>query len=333
MAAETFILYDDVNVSITITELDDGSLKFDVKVLDDTGSIGDLNALFFDLADDSLTNGLSIDGADVTDTALKVDGVTKIDSYTNMNGEVVKDLGKFDGGVQFGTQGIGVDDIRETSFTLSHDTEALSLADFSLQDFGIRLTSVGEEGGSRDGSLKIGDTAPEFPEEPPEPPVSQNEAIADSMTVTEKETFSPSLSDALDGAGDDPMSQFASSLLNNDLTDEMPYLGSVTAVNGSESLVSSKEVAGPEGLQVVEGSNGGAIYIFEDGTIDFSAFQVGSPISDFDYLAEGETATTDFAYSIEGGSSATLVVTVVGIADDGGPGDPPPPPPDGIDFA
>ena len=56
MASSTFIIAGDVNVSVTITEVD-GSLQFDVNVLDDTGMIGDLNALFFDLADDSLTPG------------------------------------------------------------------------------------------------------------------------------------------------------------------------------------------------------------------------------------------------------------------------------------
>ena len=308
MATETFIISGDVNVEITITEMIDGTLQFDLKVLDDTGAIGDLNALFFDLADDSLTTGLTIEGADVTETALKVDGVTKLDSYTNMNGEVVKDLGKFDGGVQFGTQGIGEDDIRETSFILSHETETLSLADFSLQDFGVRLTSVGEEGGSRDGSLKLGDTAPEFPDEP-EGPI--HTAVDDTMTVTENETFNPEF------ILFDYLTNFAESVLANDDTDTMPYLGDVVSVNGETADVG----------EIVLGSNGGAIRIFADGTVDFSAFSVEGAPSDFEYLDDGQSALTTFEYGIDGGSTATLFVTVNG-GDNSGPIDPPPPPPD-----
>lgn len=171
MESMTFVIEGEVNVQITVTEMGDGTLKFDIAVLDDTGSIGDLNGIFFDLADDSITDGLSVTGDDVTETAFKADGVTKVDSYVNMNGEVVKEYGKFDAGIQFGTAGIGTDDIRETSFILSSDTGDLSLTDIAEQDFGLRLTSVGEEGGSRDGSLKLGGTAPEEdPDIPPPPP-------------------------------------------------------------------------------------------------------------------------------------------------------------------
>ncbi|MDO7706673.1 MAG: hypothetical protein MUQ12_05945, partial [Loktanella sp.] len=167
MSSASFTILGDVNVEVTITEVIDPvtgltNLEFQVNVLDDTGSIGDLNALYFDLANDGVTDSLSVEGDDVTGSAFKVDGVSKIDSYTNMNGEVIKDLGRFDGGVQFGTAGIGTDDIRSTTFTLSSDDTSLSLSDFSLQDFGVRLTSVGEEDGSRDGSLKLGDTAPDL---------------------------------------------------------------------------------------------------------------------------------------------------------------------------
>ncbi|SEW47584.1 VCBS repeat-containing protein [Cognatiyoonia koreensis] len=299
MTSETFILYGDVNVEFTITELADGSLQFDLKVLDDTGSIGDLNAFFFDLADDSLTHGMTITGSDVTDTVLKVDGVTKVDNYTNMNGEVIKELGKFDAGVQFGTQGIGQDDIRETSFILSHNTANLSLQDLSMQDIGVRLTSVGAEGGSRDGSLKIGGEVPDFPDGPVEP---VNVAIDDTMTVSEVETFNPPF------VPFDYLSDFAESILENDQTDEFIYAGDVTAVNGDANAIGD----------IVLGSNGGAIKIFADGTVDFSAASSEFGPSDFAYLNDGETAQTAFEYTIEGGSTATLTVTVTGISDGGG---------------
>ena len=299
MATGTFTILGDVNVEITIAELADGMLKFDIKVLDETGSIGDLNAFFFDLHDDSLTNSLSVTGDDVTNTAFKQDGVTKIDNYTNMNGEIVKDLGKFDGGIQFGSAGIGEDDIRETSFILSSDVLALTLEDFSLQDIGIRLTSVGEEGGSRDDSLKLGGTAPELTEEP----VSTNTANADLLIVSKNETYNPSYAPIV------PLANMAISILENDQTDEMPYLGSVTAVNGDENAIG----------EIVFGSGGGAIIIYPDGTVDFSASST-SPESDFAFLDLGQTATTTFDYEIEGGATATLTVFVEGVDDGvGGP--------------
>lgn len=308
MLSEYFVIEGEVNVGITITELGDGTLKFDVVVLDDTGSIGDLNALFFDLADDGLTDGLSVVGEDISGTAFKEDGVTKVSSYTNMNGEVIKDLGKFDAGIQFGSQGISEDDIRETSFVLSHDTIDLTLQSFSLQDFGVRLTSVGTEDGSREDSLKLGGTAPEFEEFTNDP---VHVAVDNTMEVMEFDTFNPPL------AGTDPLADFAMSVLENDTTDGMDYTGMVQSVNGSETDIG----------EIVLGSNGGAIRIYGDGTVDFSAASVEFGPSDFEYLNDGETAQTSFEYGIEGGSTAMLVVTVNGISGDpGGPGGPIDPP-------
>lgn len=156
MASLTYeISGENVTVAVTITEVD-GALTFDLAVAGDTGTIGDLNALFLDIADEGLIDGLTATGSDVTGTAFKEDGVTKISNFTNINGEVVKDLGKFDLGVQFGSQGMAEDDIQSTSFTLSHATDALSLEDFMLMDSALRLTSVGEADGAREDSLKLG---------------------------------------------------------------------------------------------------------------------------------------------------------------------------------
>jgi len=299
MSTASFTISGQVNVSVTLTENADGSITFDVAVLDDTGSIGDLNAIFFDLFDDNLTDGLSVTGDDVTDSAFKVDSVTKVDSFTNMNGEVVKDLSKFDGGIQFGTQGIGEDDIRETSFTLSHDSVDLTLADFSMQDFGARLTSVGAEGGSREGSLKLGETAPELIGEPEEPEGPVNTANADSMTVSELASFTPDFFDFRDSLDN------GESVLENDTTDDGQYLGDVTAVNGDPASLE----------QIVAGSNGGYIKIFADGTVDFSSSNNETGVNEFEYLNLGDQAITNFEYSIDGGSTTTLTVTVNGVDD------------------
>mgnify|MGYP000862926111 FL=1 len=65
MSSASFTILGDVNVEVTITEVIDPvtgltNLEFQVNVLDDTGSIGDLNAPYFDLANDGVTDSLSV---------------------------------------------------------------------------------------------------------------------------------------------------------------------------------------------------------------------------------------------------------------------------------
>lgn len=289
MSTLTFTLNGDVNIGIVVTELDDGSLKFDLSVLDDTGSIGDLNAIFFDLADDSLAAGLSVTGDDVTGTKFKADGVTKVDNFTNINGEVVNEYGKFDSGVQFGTSGMAQDDIRETSFVLSHSEVDLTLDMLLGQDFAARLTSVGEDGGAREDSLKIAGEAPVEPDGGTGPVYVAND---DTMTVTEYEAFNTDgTTDSLDGSG--------TSVLENDMVDGFWFENEVESVNGEADNVG----------QVVSGSNGGLLTIYPDGTVDFSAN------GEFETLDEGEVEATEFIYGIEGGDTATLTVFVTGLED------------------
>lgn len=283
-----------LEIGITVTETSEG-LKFDITVLDDTGVIGDLNGLFFDLADDSILSDLSVEGLDLTGDVMKADGVTKVDGYNNVNGEVAKDAGKFDIGVQFGTQGIGEDDIQSTSFLLSTSSDTpLTIDDIMNQDFAVRLTSVGDADGDRDGSVKIGGTAePEVVE----PPVSVNVAVDDSMTVSNEETFN-------DFGFGDPLDNFQFALVDNDTTEDGPYTGDVTGVNG-------------EGLMpgtVYEGSNGGLLMVDANGVVDFSAN------NQFDFLSGDQTANTQFEYTIEGGSTAVLDVLVFAAGGDGGGG-------------
>lgn len=287
-----------VQVGITITELADGSLKFDLDVLNDTGVIGDLNGLFFDMADDSIVDNLQVTGDDLTGENLDANSVTKVDGYNNVNGEVVKEDGKFDIGVQFGTSGIGADDIQSTTFYLSSDDgSALSLADVTNQDFAVRLTSVGDIDGARNGSVKISGTSEPVVVEPPVDPGPENIAVNNSMTVSNQEAFNPF-------GLPDPLDEFQFSLLDNDTTDNDPYLGEVIAVGG-QTLV--------DGL-IVNGTNGGQLIVNADGTVDVSV------VGDFDYLTGDETATTQFNYTIEGGSTATLDVLVFVFDDTGGGG-------------
>ena len=258
-------------------------------MLDETGSIGDLNAIFLDMADDSIMEGLSVTGDDVTGMVLNADSVTKVDSYTNINGEVVKEAGKIDAGVQFGTSGIGEDDIRETSFVLSHSDMNLTIDALLGQDFAARLTSVGAEDGDRDGSLKIGGETPTDPD--PEEPT--NIAIDDLLVVNEDETFNTDGSrDVMEGATGPQYS-----VLENDVLDDFYFFEEVQAVNGDAASVN----------QVVTGSNGGQMIIYSDGSVDFNAN------GEFDALNEGDSLQTQFTYAVDGGDTATVTVQVNGL--------------------
>ncbi len=292
MTSVTFELADSLGIIIAVTEMDDGTLHFTVTVDETAGQTADINALYFDLSDDSMVDGLTVTGADVTDENFAANKVTKIDSHTNMNGEIVNEYGKFDGGIQFGTQGIATDDIQSTSFVLSHDSVGLTIDDILAQDFGIRLTSVGEIDGPREDSLKIGGTAPDTPDQPPEPELV-NTANADSLIVFEGEAFET------DGSTD-ALTTGAISVLENDTTfdgaDAFVYNESVASVNGDTNAIA----------QIVNGDNGGQLIVYADGTVDFSSN------GDFDALSSGQTEVTNFTYEIEGGSTAIIDVTVLG---------------------
>lgn len=149
--SQTFTITGDSNVQITLTELDNGDMQVDLQVLGD-GEIGDLRGLFFGLNDDSMADGLSVSGDDVTDSKFDADKVDNLGGGVNIRGDVRNEVGKLDGGVEIGTSGIGSDDIQSTTFTLSHEDQPLTYEDFEGQAFAVRLTSVGED---REDSLKL----------------------------------------------------------------------------------------------------------------------------------------------------------------------------------
>jgi Ca2+-binding RTX toxin-like protein len=135
-------------------------LAFNVKVTDvissasDAPDIADLRGLFFHVSDETLLSDLKVVGTDVTMYAKDANKVMQVENDVTMSGEVGKAVGPFDVGIEFGTQGMGKDDIRETSFTLSAST-TLSLEFVLQQHFGLRLTSVSDNGEGRELSLKL----------------------------------------------------------------------------------------------------------------------------------------------------------------------------------
>ena len=147
MSSMTFLIRDPVAgakspvVRVTITANADGTATFVIQ--QQPGYTGDLRGLFFDLGDESLIGSLSARGSGLSQLQQGNDTVKDLGQGANMQGALGGD-GGFDVGLEFGTSGIGKgDDWREVSFTLASNQRALTLADFSKVDFGVRLTSVG----------------------------------------------------------------------------------------------------------------------------------------------------------------------------------------------
>ncbi len=154
------------NARITLTELGDGTIQVAVEVID--GTIADLRGLFFNISDESLVNGLSVAGDDVTGSRFRANRVNSLSLDVNMIGTDTE----FDGGVKIGTSGIRRDDIQSTTFILSHDSVDLTLDLFENQDFGVRLTSVNNSiipgSTSRRGSSKLVGTSDLAPDAVPD---------------------------------------------------------------------------------------------------------------------------------------------------------------------
>lgn len=160
LRAVDFLINGEPGALITVTETPEGTLTFNVKVTDvisslsDKPDIADLRGLFFHVSDETLLSTLKVTGSDVTKYVTEANKVTEVENDVTMKGEVGKAAGPFDIGIEFGTQGIGKDDVRETSFTLSA-SKTLSLDLVLNQDFGLRLTSVSDNGVGRELSLKL----------------------------------------------------------------------------------------------------------------------------------------------------------------------------------
>ena len=175
MSSMTFVVNDTSTggnnplVQIDITENPDGTLTFNVTQLVFAGGyLGDLRGLFFDVADESLIGSLSIMGAPTYLTEFRQgnDTVADLGQGANMQGLLGSD-GGYDVGIEIGTQGIGKNgnDVRSFAFTLDSAARNLTLNDLANVDFGVRITSVGQDidgngtiDTTRNNSSKIGET-------------------------------------------------------------------------------------------------------------------------------------------------------------------------------
>ncbi|MDJ0658835.1 MAG: VCBS domain-containing protein, partial [Crocosphaera sp.] len=137
----------DAKVLITLEELANGEIELTVDVED--GILADIRGIFFNIGDESLIDGLTVKGEDVTNTNSGEIGIA--DEVDRVGNAVIRPA-SYDYGVEIGTSGIGFDDISLTSFIISHVDQALGLEDFIGEEFGVRLTSVGDD---REGSSKL----------------------------------------------------------------------------------------------------------------------------------------------------------------------------------
>ncbi|HEY8380547.1 MAG TPA: hypothetical protein VIL09_00210 [Microvirga sp.] len=178
-------------IRIDVVELPNGGgLTFTIT---QSGSVvGDLRGFYFNALDKIAGGSLSVSNAVYTyadgktwtaDTTKELSsltyasgegGVTNLGGGATMSGALGTSGNGYDFGISIGQDGIGTkgslvdagsgsttakiaDDVRAFTFTVkSADAKnPLTLADISGSDFGVRLTSVGTEGGARTDSLKM----------------------------------------------------------------------------------------------------------------------------------------------------------------------------------
>jgi hypothetical protein len=133
----------DVEVAFTLSDdVGDGTIRGAFQLVKGAGYV---RGLFLNIADSRLLSGLSVAGDDVTGftTGAVIDLGTG--AYLNGGGTPCP----CDIGIEFGPSGMGKDDIGATEFSLSHETEALTLALFFEQLIGVRVTRVGDDYDSR----------------------------------------------------------------------------------------------------------------------------------------------------------------------------------------
>ncbi|HET7671654.1 MAG TPA: VCBS domain-containing protein, partial [Burkholderiales bacterium] len=262
-------------VTVTVTENADGTLTF---TLTQTGPvIGDLRGIFFDVADESLIPSLTVsaDSGGLTEVRTGDDSVVDLGGGANLQGLVGSD-GGYDVGLEIGTSGIGADDHRTFSFTLSA-ASALTLEDFANVDFGVRLTSVGEDGGERSASAKLLETV-----------TGALDAIDDQASVQE----------------DGPVSA-SGNVLGND--SGAGTGGTVIAVNGAASNVGA-DIAGSYGVLRLL-ADGSYLYVLDNAAVQTLA-EGETLVEQFSYAARSYGDATSYSED-----TAQLVVTIVGTND------------------
>jgi hypothetical protein len=141
---------EDSTVRVLLDDAGSGQIQVTLEVVE---GVADIRGVFFDLdIDDLLLSGLSaIESPYVT--SFDYASVINLGHGSNLNGGGSPCPCDF--GVELGAPGIGKDDLQFVTFVLDHDSVDLDLSMFFEQNVGVRVTSVGYEGDSREGSAKL----------------------------------------------------------------------------------------------------------------------------------------------------------------------------------
>ena len=212
---------------VTVIEVS-GTLQFSVEIFSNGGDIGDLRGLFFDVSDEGLLSGLYVSGPHLTDNRFLANSVNDLGQGNNVYG-----LATFDAGTEFGTPGTYCDDIRATTFTLSHSSQSLDLSLIAGSGFRparhlrrARMRPALRQPQTRRHPLMA--WSRKFPSPPsPLPCLGESDvvldAVDDAVTVFESETFGDT-----DGF-----------VLPNDTLDGLAFTGDVAAWSAAMRAMSA----------------------------------------------------------------------------------------------
>jgi len=154
----TFQIPGNPPLTIHAKEQPDGSILFELEVIG--GTVADIRGLYFNLADSDLTDNLIANGGDLSDQSYS-------DASNFRNGNNVKGGGRspYDVGLDFGTPGIGTDQIAATSFVLSSiDGTPLTLDLIAQVEFAARVQGNNPDEETGGGPQKMSTISPAAPD-------------------------------------------------------------------------------------------------------------------------------------------------------------------------
>ena len=136
-------------LTATLT-IDDESQAGDLVItltLDPGALTGDLRSFYAHIADESLLAGLSISGANVTQSRFEANSVFNFGDGTFVP-TIPTSCGATgcDFGFEIGTAGTSPDNFQTTTFVLSHLTEVLTVDILADQVFALRVNSITSDG-------------------------------------------------------------------------------------------------------------------------------------------------------------------------------------------
>jgi hypothetical protein len=131
----SFTLDGEVPIDVTVSPWENGALKVDLSVSQDSQLVGDIDRVEFSLADEDTTGGNWLFSPDAAETEKNpTDGQP------------------WDGAIAFRDASGPESPFEETYFLIGHNLSDLTPEDFVGQNISVFLDNVGEFGGLRDGT-------------------------------------------------------------------------------------------------------------------------------------------------------------------------------------